>query len=95
LQDIAVAAKVVGAARDAANGIPPPRKSEIALIERGRANASGSTRRALVGRTRTAIPTAAPEAAAQRRRRRALTAQRTAASAQNVATASLVGWIAW
>ncbi len=90
LQRAAVAVQVVRGQR-CGDGIPPVRRSASALRVIGSANASGIARRTLVGRTRTAIPRAAPQASAQPTRLRALIAQRTAARVQKIAVASLIG----
>ncbi len=80
-------------ARKIPRGSPPAAKSATQAVEIGRAKARGRSRRAFVGRTRTAIPKAAPAASAAAGLLRARKASSTAARHQKVATASLIGWI--
>src|SRR5438552_12281127 len=75
--------------------MPPATTSARAVSDAGSAKTSGMASSRLVGRTRIAIPIAAPAPRAHAFRRRDLTARRTAARAQTVAVASLIGWIAW
>src|SRR6266567_8638329 len=75
--------------------MPPATTSARAVSDAGSAKASGMASSRLVGRTRIAIPIAAPAPRAHAFRRRDLTARRIAARAQNVAVTSLIGWIAW
>ena len=93
LQDIAVAVKVVdgesGGERDSA----PEEERERPERERQRER-ERDHKENVGGPHEDGDPEAAP-AAAPRAPRRAFTAQRTAASAQKVAVASLIGWIAW
>src|SRR5437773_1143696 len=77
-----------------APGKPPRKKSSSTLGLKRRLKSKGGSKRRLVGRTRKAMPKAAPASRLQTSRRRERNAAKIAASDQQVTKPSLIGWIA-